>query len=200
MSWPCCSGPAFPPADGVEMLAADESDRAAAAALRGVADRLGAGMPFSEAFSQTSAFPGYMLDMLRVGEATGRLEAVLSSLSEYYDRRERITRTVRSAVLYPSVLAALMLAVAVILITQVLPIFGDISRQLGVEQSRAALALTEAGVFYRRQSDLAASGVCCACGDGGDHRRRAIQARTRRQKYRSRSLFLGDGYGYVKRA
>lgn len=33
-----------------------------------------------------------------------------------------------------------------------------------------------------------------------DHRRRAIQARTRRQKYRSRSLFLGDGYGYVKRA
>jgi Type II secretory pathway, component PulF len=134
-------------ADSMVMLAAGERDKAVADMLHTAADRLEVGLPFSEALAYTGAFPKYMLDMLSVGEASGRLESTLSSLSEYYDRRERLSRTVRSAVLYPCVLTVLMLTVAVILITNVLPVFNDISLQLGVEQSKAAQVLTDAGQF-----------------------------------------------------
>lgn len=137
----------IPAADGMAMLAADEPDRRHSKTLNDVAARLESGMPFYDAMSQTPAFPKYMLDMLAVGEASGRLEEVFASLSEYYDGRGRLKRAVRSAVVYPGALAALMLAVAFILVTRVLPVFDDISRQLGLSQSGAARALTDAGRF-----------------------------------------------------
>lgn len=137
-------------ADSMAIIADGESDRKAAAKLRAAADRLQAGILFSEALDATDSFPKYMIDMLHIGEVTGRLESTLSALSDYYDRRERLTRTVRYAVLYPGVLSVLMLAVAVILITRVLPIFAEISQQLGIEQSGAALALTDFGRFISK--------------------------------------------------
>ncbi len=51
------------------------------------------------------------------------LEEVLNSLSKYYDREDEIASGIKSAVAYPLVLSAVMIAVIVVMIAKVLPVF-----------------------------------------------------------------------------
>ncbi len=89
------------------------------------------GYPFYTALEKTGAFPQYMVDMVRVGEETGNLDKGLKSLALYYDRQEQLSKNLRRAVLYPAVLLTMLVAVMVVLIVEVLPMFNDVYGQLG---------------------------------------------------------------------
>jgi len=132
-------------ADGVGLLAEDESDPAAKKALLSVAAALAAQNRAKDAFAAAGAYPKYMIDMIGVGEKTGSLESVFSGLADFYERREQISVSMRNAVFYPSILFFMILFVAVILLTKVMPIFNDVYTQLGGTMSGFALALTNFG-------------------------------------------------------
>ena len=83
-----------------------------------------------KALADMRIFPKYMVDLVEIGEKTGNLERVFSSLSEYFKRQEWISKSLRNAVVYPAVLLFMMIFVIVILITKVLPIFSDVYIQL----------------------------------------------------------------------
>ena len=142
----------IPADEGIDMLTADETDREVLSVLGRVKESLGKGEFLSEALTETEAFPEYLLDMVKLGEETGRTSTVLASLSRYYDRRERLSRAVRSAVIYPCILAVLMLAVIVIIITKVLPVFGNVAEQMGVQLGGAAGFFTGFGKFLSQYS------------------------------------------------
>ena len=93
------------------------------------------------ALEATNAFPDYMVHMIQLGEETGRLEEVLQSLSEYYEREAEIRAGIRNAVTYPLVTTALMLVVIVVMITKVLPVFSQIYTELGSELTGFAASL-----------------------------------------------------------
>ena len=137
----------IPAEEGLEMLTADEKDKKVTAVLERAVEALRGGEPLSEALAATGAYSDYMLDMIRLGEETGRTPTVLASLSRYYDRKERLSRSVRSAVIYPSILAVLMFAVILIIIIKVLPVFNNVAEQLGVRLSGAAGVFTGIGIF-----------------------------------------------------
>ncbi|MGE4548403.1 MAG: type II secretion system F family protein [Intestinibacillus sp.] len=103
------------------------------------------GLPFSAALAQAGEFPKYMVDMLALSDRTGRQEEALCALSEYYDRSDRITHSVRSAVLYPAMLSVVMLIVIAVLLTKVLPIFSGVFEQLGANMSGIAVRLMHIG-------------------------------------------------------
>ncbi len=75
--------------------------------------------------------PAYVCGLVEVGEETGRTEEALAALSRYYERRARLDRQVRSALLYPAVMLVLMLLVIAVLLVRVLPIFDDVYASLG---------------------------------------------------------------------
>ena len=137
----------IPAEESVEMLVEDEKDKDMLSALNTVWEALTKGEMLSDALTAAGTFPSYMLDMVKLGEETGRTSTVLASLSRYYDRRENLTRAVRSAVIYPCILALLMLAVIVIIITKVLPVFNGVAEQMGVQLSGAAGFFTGLGMF-----------------------------------------------------
>lgn len=148
--------------DGFDMLAADESDRFAKSVLKSVKKELDNGGSVRIAMAATNAFPAYMTDMVEIGEKTGRLEGVFSALSQYYDVRERISKSVKNAVLYPAVLLFMLLAVGTVLITWVLPIFGDVYTRLGGRMSGLAGALMSLGrglYDYRVAAFLIVAGI-----------------------------------------
>ncbi len=89
------------------------------------------GTPTSEVFASCGMFPAEMTKMLRVGETTGKTEETFSALAKYYDRLEENDRQMRYAVLYPSTLMLVMIAVILLLLTYVLPIFSDVYASLG---------------------------------------------------------------------
>ena len=76
-------------------------------------------------------FPAYVSTLTDVGERVGRIEQTLTSLSRYYENRERMDRRMQAALLYPAMLILVLLAVAVVLLVWVLPVFNDVYAQLG---------------------------------------------------------------------
>ena len=85
-----------------------------------------------------------------MGERTGRTEEALAALSQYYEDRVRMSRRIRSALLYPAVMLGLMLLVIGILLVKVLPIFDDVYASLGGRLSGIAGGLLALGRWLER--------------------------------------------------
>ena len=107
-------------------------------------------MPLAAALRETEAFPAYMTDMVALAEDTGRLEDVLLSLQRHYDRQLRMAADIRGAVAVPVTLFAVMVAVVILLVTQVLPVFDRVFAQLGVRMGAVATGMMNAGAVLAK--------------------------------------------------
>lgn len=124
-------------------LLAEEEDQGGT--LRSMAEQVDSGETLSAALRESGVFPAYVCGLVEVGEQTGRTEEALASLSRYYEDRVRLTRRVRSALLYPAVMLALMLVVIGVLLVKVLPIFDDVYASLGGRLTGVAAGLLTLG-------------------------------------------------------
>ncbi len=124
-------------------LLSEEGDRRGM--LKAMAERVDSGETLSAALRESGAFPTYVCGLVEVGERTGRTEEALSALSRYYEDRVRLSRRVRSALLYPAVMLALMLVVIGVLLVRVLPIFDDVYASLGGRLTGVAAGLLTLG-------------------------------------------------------
>ena len=146
-----------PLAEGLSMLREDEKDPDTRSWLDALCWSTDEGMPLASALRETEAFPAYMTDMVALAEQTGRLEDVLLSLQRHYDRQLRMAADIRGAVAVPATLFAVMVAVVILLITQVLPVFDRVFAQLGVRMGAVATGMMNAGsVLARAGTGIAA--------------------------------------------
>lgn len=139
----------IPLSEGIAMLGEDEPGREIRDMLDGMYSKMSEGEELNSAMRKAGVFPKYMVDMVELGERTGKLDTVLKALSEYYDRQEQMSRSIKNAIIYPAILLVMMLFVVLILITQVLPIFNDVFNQLGSTMSGAAAAMMSLGEGIR---------------------------------------------------
>lgn len=119
------------PEDGLEILRGDSATDSAKEILSGLKASLEEGCSFADTLEKSGEFPPYAADLSRIGEKSGHLDSVSSSLASYYRRTENIREAIRSAVTYPLVMILMMLAVVGILIVRVLPIFNRVYQELG---------------------------------------------------------------------
>ena len=124
-------------------LLAEEGDRRGM--LKAMAEQVDSGSTLSAALRESGAFPIYVSGLVEVGERTGRTEEALAALSRYYEDRVRLSRRIRSALLYPAVMLALMLVVIGVLLVRVLPIFDDVYASLGGRLTGVAAGLLTLG-------------------------------------------------------
>ena len=91
---------------GVSILCDEAPDKQTRDLLEQIYKPMELGATLHSALKDTGYFPKYMINMIQLGEETGRLEEVLNSLSKYYDREDEISSGIKSAVAYPLVLSA----------------------------------------------------------------------------------------------
>ena len=139
-----------PLTEGLGMLRDDETDPDIRSWLDALCRSMEEGMPLASALRETGAFPAYMTDMVALAEQTGRLEDVLLSLQRHYDRQLRMAADIRGAVAVPVTLFAVMVAVVILLVTQVLPIFDKVFAQLGVRMGAVATGMMNAGAVLAK--------------------------------------------------
>lgn len=89
------------------------------------------GSTFYEACLNVGVFPDYMVEMINVGEKSGKLDDVMTNLSKFYDREDKIRSMIKSAVLQPSIMMVVMGAVVLLLVVKVLPVFKEVFKNLG---------------------------------------------------------------------
>jgi type IV pilus assembly protein PilC len=81
------------------------------------------GQSLSQALRTTKVFPGLSIDMIEVGESTGALAAMLSSVAEFYedDVATRVTATL--SLIEPLIMIVMGVFVGFVLVSLYLPIF-----------------------------------------------------------------------------
>jgi type IV pilus assembly protein PilC len=72
---------------------------------------------------QAGVFPELMINMIEAGEASGKLDSVSVKLADHFEKDVKLKAKIRTAMTYPIILSLLTVAVVLILVTQVLPVF-----------------------------------------------------------------------------
>ncbi len=152
LSWMCGQAAlvlraGIPLGEGLTMVAASTSDRRAAATLQRLAVGVSERSSLSATMKTVGGFPPYAVDMVKVGEYTGNLDKVLENLSDYFEKDDRIRKRLRGALMYPAVLLAMMAAIILMLVVEVLPVFRDILTSLGGELPGFSVFLLDGGAF-----------------------------------------------------
>ena len=140
----------FPIYYGIALLRDDTTDDRTRELLTSIYEPMESGSTLYQAISTTGVFPNYMLQMVRVGEETGRLEEVLTSLTVYYEREADIRAGIRQAISYPLILSVMMLAVIIVIITKVVPIFSNVYAELGSDLTGTAKVLLDISSLLNR--------------------------------------------------
>ncbi len=107
---------------------------------------------FHAALAAVGAFPAYMLQMVQIGELSGKTDDVMAALAAHYQREESIVQSIKNAVTYPMVMIVMMLLVILVLTTKVMPIFNQVFIQLGSEMTGFSKAVLDFGTALDRSS------------------------------------------------
>ena len=82
------------------------------------------GSTLSEAMAlRGRAFPELLINMIRAGEQTGRLDESCMKMANQYDKDHRLNSKIKSAMSYPIILVILIIGVVLIIFTFVIPRF-----------------------------------------------------------------------------
>lgn len=104
------------------------------------------------AMEKSEVFPSYAVELVKIGEQTGHLEKVLSSLAAYYTREEDVKNSIKSAVSYPLIMIGMMFVIILVLIIKVMPMFNNVFLQLGSELTGFSRSVMEIGLVLSRYS------------------------------------------------
>lgn len=106
------------------------------------------GKPLSRGLEEyPELFGGFYVNMVRSGEASGRLGEVLERLSEYLERSREVRSTVVSALIYPAILAVVAVLSVAVMLGFVVPQFEALFADMGDAlpgMTRAVIALGDA--------------------------------------------------------
>lgn len=79
------------------------------------------GQSISRSIEATKAFPALFVNMIKSGEASGDLAKTLKTLSKFYEKEADMRRKIKSALIYPIILAILTVIITIVLVAFVLP-------------------------------------------------------------------------------
>src|SRR5439155_4790811 len=118
----------------VEALGEQASNPTLRDALFLVRDDLIGGDPISTALgSRPGVFPRLYVDMVRAGEATGRLDTVLTQVADQMERGASARRRLMAALLYPALVILLAMLMVVVMVVFVLPSMAGLFREFDTE-------------------------------------------------------------------
>lgn len=169
--------------EGFDILRSNEDDPVEKALMNKLFEAVNSGQTLTKVFKESELLPEYASSLVAIGEETGRLEETFGSLADYYSKRDELSQSIRSSVVYPLSMLVMVFAVVVVLLVQVMPVFDQVFRQLGYEMSGISAVLLDTGIVLG-QFGFWIVGIICILVIGG-----VIFAFTTRGKRFYRLLF-----------
>lgn len=141
--------------DGIDWMYDDIKESNVKNALYSLKNQLSDKIPLHEALKNSGYFPSYIISMSQIGSVTGKLEEVMTSLSEYYDREDYLKGKIRNSIFYPAMLFVMMSFVLILLVTKIFPIFEGMLKELGATSNASFLISFSNGIMAGRVAMVA---------------------------------------------
>ncbi len=105
-----------------------------------------AGENLAQAMKSCGAFPPYAVEMVNVGEASGRTERVLRSLGHYYASERRSFSKLQNSVGYPAALLCVMSIILAFTVILILPVFSNTYNNMSGSLTAGSFSMVGASI------------------------------------------------------
>ncbi len=120
------------------------------AMLKEIRTEVEGGANFSEALSKHKLFSRLYINLVRAGETSGTLDAILDRLATFLENELALIGKIRSALTYPAIVFVFAVGVTYFLLTGIVPQFAQILTGLGSELPLLTRALMGISDFLRQ--------------------------------------------------
>jgi type IV pilus assembly protein PilC len=133
----------------LEILSSQEPNRQFAVVLKDIKNTVEQGATFSDALRRhPKIFDDLFTNLVQAGEVGGILDTILNRLAAYIEKRQKLARQVRGALVYPAIVILIMIVVMTVLLGWVIPAFENMFAEFGAKD--ALPALTKAVIAVSR--------------------------------------------------
>lgn len=136
--------------EGVYMLAEEVEEEGTKKILNQVQEKLKENEPFEVALRDAGVFPEYLVNMVRIGETSGKLEDVMNSMAHYYERDSVIKDSIRNVIAYPAMMFGMIAVILAALIGKILPMFESVFVNLNVDAASSSSRIMNFGMWAGR--------------------------------------------------
>jgi type IV pilus assembly protein PilC len=95
-------------------------------------------------------FSNLFVNMVKAGEASGKLDNILTRFAEFSERQADLSQKVKGALFYPVILLIAGIAVTLFIITFIIPQFAEIFIKTGIALPAPTLILFKIGIWIKR--------------------------------------------------
>lgn len=118
----------------LQALAEQTTNKVMRDVIRDVCSRVEGGNNFSTALQKhPKVFNRLYVCMVDAGEKGGLLAEILSRLATYLENTARLRKKVKSALMYPTVVSVIAVAITIFLLVRVVPVFAEIFAGFGAK-------------------------------------------------------------------
>src|SRR5512138_781360 len=122
----------LPLVQALDILGSQSDNPAFKKVLLAVKSKVEAGSTFADALGEhPKVFDELFVQLVRAGEIGGILDTILQRLGAYIEKNEKLKRRVKGAMVYPSIVLFVAVAVVVVLIAFVVPTFEKMFKDFG---------------------------------------------------------------------
>jgi len=139
----------------LDILSNQQTNKIFGAVLKDIKNHVEQGATFSEALKRhPRVFDDLFTNLVHAGEVGGILDSIMGRLSIYLEKRQKLIRQVRGAMVYPSVVVVIAGLVMAVLLTFVIPAFENMFAEFGggaenlPALTRALIAISNGFVSY----------------------------------------------------
>ncbi len=96
-------------------------------------------------------FPDIMVNMIRAGEASGKLEIAFERMAEHFEKAAQTAGMVKKAAMYPAIVAIVSIIVGVFMLVKVVPSYMEMFDSMDMEMpalTKAVIAMSDFIVAY----------------------------------------------------
>ena len=118
----------------LEILANQEPNKYFQGVLRDIKSTVEQGATFSDALRRhPKIFDDLFTNLVQAGEVGGILDTILNRLAVYIEKRVKLKRQVKSALVYPTAILFVAILVIIVMLTWVIPAFRSMFAEFGGE-------------------------------------------------------------------
>ena len=115
-----------------------------------VRKNLEGGLTLSKCFEKyPKVFDNVYINLIKAGAASGKLDVFLLKLVDSLEKREKVKKKIKGALMYPAVMFTVAITVMVFMLVKVVPIFAEMYEGMGVALPTPTQVIMNASNFMR---------------------------------------------------
>ena len=140
----------LPIIDVLEMTESQVTNKKLKPVIVDILGTLRSGVDLSGCFSKfPEIFDTIFINMIKAGEASGKLDIFLDKLAEILEKRQKIKSQIRGALMYPIVIFVIAIVITIFLLWKVVPVFEEMYGGMNMELPGPTLAILAVSKFIQ---------------------------------------------------